>query len=70
MGVFKTYTDQLKFSAILYDLHLINVEFTYHQTYGMKPHSKFSAMGLNNSGKNPVVVQSTHCLHLVLVSDS
>lgn len=54
MGVFKTYTDQLKFSAILYDLHLINVEFTYHQTYGMKPHSKFSAMGLNNTVEKTV----------------
>jgi len=32
MHVFKTYTDQLKFGAVLYDLHLRNVGFTDHQT--------------------------------------
>lgn len=32
MGIFKTYADQLIFSAILYDLHLINVQFKYRQT--------------------------------------
>lgn len=47
MGLFKTCPEQLKFSAILYDLHLISVAFTYHQTQEMKPHSKSSAMGLN-----------------------
>lgn len=72
MGLFKTCPEQLKFSAILYDLHLISVAFTYHQTQEMKPHSKFSAMGLNcvTMEKNHVVVQSIHHLHLVTVSGS